>query len=55
LCHPTTARRALQRLRELGLVQWVRRLVRGSDTGWRAAQTKQCLQLVRCPSRESAA
>jgi hypothetical protein len=49
LCHPTTARRALQRLRELGLVQWVRRLVRGSDTGWRAAQTSNAYCLFDAP------
>jgi hypothetical protein len=50
VCHPTTARRALQRLRELGLVQWVRRLVRGgSDTGWRAAQTSNAYLLSDAP------
>ena len=38
LCHVATVRRALGRLRNLGLVSWVRRLVRGSDTGWRCEQ-----------------
>jgi len=39
-------------LRELGLIQWVRRLVRGSDTGWRAAQTSNayCLFDALCLS-----
>ena len=35
LCHLATVRRALVRLRGLGLATWVRRLVRGSSTGWR--------------------
>jgi hypothetical protein len=39
----------LQRLRELGLVQWVRRLVRGSDTDWRAAQTSNAYCLFDAP------
>jgi hypothetical protein len=38
LCHPATVRRALGRLRDVGLVYWVRRLVRGPDTGWRCEQ-----------------
>ena len=38
LCHPSTVRRALARLRDLGLVSWIRRLVRGPDTGWRCEQ-----------------
>lgn len=36
LCHVATVRRALCRLRDLGLVTWIRRLVRD---GWRVEQT----------------
>jgi hypothetical protein len=38
LCHPATVRRGLGRLRDVGLVDWVRRLVRGPHTGWRCEQ-----------------
>jgi hypothetical protein len=38
LCHVATVKRALRRLREVGLVDWVRRLVRGPGTGWRCEQ-----------------
>jgi hypothetical protein len=38
LCHVATVKRALVRLRVLGLVDWVRRLVRGPGTGWRCEQ-----------------
>lgn len=50
LCHVATVKRALARLRELGLVSWVRRLVRGPDTGWRAEQTSNAYRLFDAPS-----
>jgi hypothetical protein len=46
LCHPATVRRALGRLRGLGLVSWVRRLVRGSGTGWRCEQSSNAYMLA---------
>jgi hypothetical protein len=49
-CHAATVRRALGRLRGLGLVSWVRRLVRGSGTGWRCEQGSNayCLAAPAC-------
>ena len=49
LVHIATVKRALARLQRLGLVSWVRRLVRGPDTGWRAEQTSNAY-VLRVPS-----
>ena len=46
LCHPATVRRALVRLRDLGLVTWARRLVRCSSTGWRCEQGSNAYVLL---------
>jgi hypothetical protein len=48
LCHVATAKRALARLRELGLIDWTRRLVRGAATGWRCEQTSNAY-ILRTP------
>ena len=55
LCHPATVRRALVRLRDLGLVTWVRRLVRGSSTGWRCEQGSNayCLLTPACDAHDA--
>jgi DNA-binding transcriptional MocR family regulator len=42
-CDEKTVRRALDRLKSLGLVQWVNRIIRD---GWRAAQTSNGYLLV---------
>ena len=42
-CSRRTAQRALERLRDLGLVRWTRRLVR---RGWRAEQASNAYELV---------
>jgi hypothetical protein len=42
-CHVATVKRALSRLRELGLVHWVRRLVRN---GWRCEQSSNAYALI---------
>jgi hypothetical protein len=42
-CHVATVKRALSRLRELGLVHWVRRLVR---EGWRCEQASNAYTLM---------
>ena len=52
LCHVATVKRALTRLQALGLVDWVRRLVRGPDTGWRVAQTSNAY-VLRTPACEA--
>ena len=52
-CSRRTAQRALERLQGLGLVRWVRRLVRA---GWRAEQTSNAYELVnRATTPETAA
>jgi hypothetical protein len=47
-CHESTVRRALQRLRGLGLVGWVRRLARDARSGWRCEQVSNAYVL--CPA-----
>jgi hypothetical protein len=49
LCHVATVKRALVRLREIGLVNWVRRLVCGPDTSSRAEQASNAY-LLRTPA-----
>jgi hypothetical protein len=44
-----TVKRCLARLQALGFLTWVRRLVRGPETGWRAAQTSNAY-VLRVPS-----
>ena len=41
-----TAERATGALKALGLLSWVRRLVRSSSTGWRAEQTSNAYVLI---------
>ena len=61
---PSTVTRSLARLRDLGFVTWVRRLVRGADSGWRVEQTSNayalclpspamCILPVKIPGRSS--
>jgi hypothetical protein len=45
-CHVATVKRALVRLRDLGLVAWMRRLIRNAGTGWRAEQTSNAYVLL---------
>ncbi len=47
-CHVATARRSLDRLRQLGRLTWERRLRRDQGTGWRAEQTSNAYAL--CPA-----
>jgi hypothetical protein len=51
-CHVATVKRALNRLRKLGLIDWTRRLMRGSDTGWRCEQTSNAY-VLRPPACEA--
>jgi hypothetical protein len=44
-CHVATVKRALVKLRALGLVDWVRRLVRDARSGWRCEQASNAYQL----------
>jgi DNA-binding transcriptional MocR family regulator len=48
-----TVQRALDRLRDLGLLGWARRLVRDAASGWRAAQASNAYWLT--PERETPA
>lgn len=43
--HVATVKRCLGRLQSLGFLSWVRRLVRGPDTGWQAQQTSNAYAL----------
>jgi hypothetical protein len=52
LCHIATVKRALRRLRDIGLVDWVRRLVRGPGTGWRCEQGSNAY-VLRTPACEA--
>jgi hypothetical protein len=52
LCHVATVKRALVRLRDIGLIDWTRRLVRGPDTGWRCEQTSNAY-VLRTPACEA--
>jgi hypothetical protein len=45
-CHVATVGRALGRLRALGLVSWVRRLVRSSFLSWRCQQASNAYCLL---------
>jgi hypothetical protein len=54
LCHVATVKRALVRLRALGLVDWVRRLVRGPGTSWRCEQGSNAY-VLRTPACEAQA
>ncbi len=47
-----TVKRCLARLQSLGFLIWARRLVRASDTGWRAEQTSNAY-VLRVPSSEA--
>jgi hypothetical protein len=47
-----TVKRCLARLKLCGFLDWTRRLVRGSDTGWRAEQTSNAY-VLRVPSCEA--
>jgi hypothetical protein len=47
-CHEATVRRALNRLRSLGLVEWVCRLARDVRSGWRCEQISNAYVL--CPA-----
>ena len=47
-----TAKRAVGQLRALGFLAWERRLIRGSATGWRVAQTSNAY-ILRVPSCEA--
>ena len=40
-----TVKRALADLKGFGFLDWTRRLIRGADTGWRAAQTSNAYAL----------
>jgi AraC-like DNA-binding protein len=42
-CHERTVRRALERMAEIGLLRWQRRIVRA---GWRAEQTSNAYELT---------
>jgi DNA-binding transcriptional MocR family regulator len=41
-----TVQRQLERLRELGLLSWQRRLIRDESTGWRVEQTSNAYVLT---------
>ena len=54
-CHVATVKRALGRLRALGLVQWTLRLVRDAASSWRCEQASSAYVLVPSPCGAQAA
>lgn len=57
LCHVATVKRSLNRLRDLGLIAWTRRLRRDRGTGWRCEQTSNayCLRTPACEAQAARA
>jgi hypothetical protein len=50
--HKDTVNEAMKQLRTFGFLDWTRRLIRGSGTGWRAAQTSNAY-VLRVPACEA--
>jgi DNA-binding transcriptional MocR family regulator len=49
--HKSTVQRSLERLRQFGFVEWVRRLIRTKATGWRCEQATNAY-VLRVPACE---